>query len=349
LSSDRLCSPPNQQSGVTVTSIQSITLTASTPVTSTDQSAASNNSSGGLSTGAKAGIGAGVGGGAAALILAGLAFWWFRRRKQRVGDDFKWPDLGMADGTGSGGTTAGLYPNPTHPTGNNRFDMDDDELFDGGDGTTAVGSGSKVMSERDPSFLSSAAGSAGGYGAGAGAGYPGGAGAGAATAGAAGLAGFGAAGAVAAPQAHRPQNSNGGAYNNDGSDYGYGSQDGHHQSPPGSQYSHGNQQGAYGGYNNSSGYEPYYGTAPAAGGAAAMGAGAGAASANLGRTGSIASTAARNYQVEAIPGSEENMYNDGESQMDPDEYNDRRQQQNPGQYYQGQGGYGQQQQPQQGT
>lgn len=286
-----------------------------------------------MSSGAKIGIGAGVGGGVGALLIAGLAFWWWRRRKGRVGDDFKWPDLG--DGTGSGGTTAGLYPNPTHPTGNNRFDMDDDELFDG-EGTTAVGhggssaNGSKMMSERDPSFLSSAAGTAGG-GAGYAGGYPGAAGGGGAAAAAAGMAGFGAAGAVAAHQAHRSQ---GGGGNNgyDGSDY-YGSQDGNHQSPPGSQFSHGGQQ-AYGGqqqqpYGNYGGYDPnagYYGGGPGGGaapaaGAAAAGMGAGAASAGLGRTGSIASTAARNYQVEAIPGGHAGpMYGDNESNIGGDDY-----------------------------
>ncbi|KAK9893731.1 hypothetical protein P389DRAFT_107695 [Cystobasidium minutum MCA 4210] len=201
--------------------------------------------------------------------------------------------------------------------------MDDDELFDG-EGTTAAGSGngngSKMMSERDPSFLSSAAGSAGG-GAGYAGGYPGSAGAGGAGAAAAGMAGFGAAGAVAAHQANRSQ----GGY--DGSDY-YGSQDGNHQSPPGSQFSHGGQQ-AYGGmqqqpYGNygGGGYDPngaYYGgnAAPAA----AAGLGAGAASAGLGRTGSIASTAARNYQVEAIPGGHAGqMYGDNESQLGQDGY-----------------------------
>lgn len=309
------------QSGVTLTSIQSITLTASIPVTTSDQSNASTGSSG-LSTGAKIGIGAGVGGGGAALLLAGLAFWWWRRRKQRVGDDFKWPDLG--DGTGSGATAAGLFPNATHPTGSNRFEMDDEELFDG-EGTTAAGhgstaNGSKMMSERDPSFLSSAAGSAGG-GAGYGGGYPGAAGAGAA-----GMAGLGAAGAVAAHQAHRSQGGNSGGY--DGNEYYGSSQDGHHQSPPGSQFSHGggaagNNQ-AYGGtaqqpYGGAGygGYDPnagYYGT-----GAPAAAAGLGAASAGLGRTGSIASTAARNYQVEAIPGGHDGMYGDNESHMGQDD------------------------------
>lgn len=229
----------------------------------------------------------------------------------------------MGDGTGSGGTAAGLYPNPTHPTGNNRFDMDDEELFDG-EGTTAVGhgssqAGSKMMSERDPSFLSSAAGSAGG-GAGYGGGYPGTA---------AGMAGLGAAGAVAAHQAHRPQGSNGGY---DGNEY-YGSQDGNHQSPPGSQFSHNNQ--AYGGtsqqpYGNyGGGYDgntgAYYGNgAPLAAGAAGAGLGAGAASAGLGRTGSIASTAARNYQVEAIPGGHDQLYGDNDSHMGGDDYGDAR-------------------------
>lgn len=236
-----------------------------------------------------------------------------------MGDDFKWPDLG--DGSGSGGTAAGLYPNPTNPTGNNRFEMDDEELFDG-EGTTAVGHGSqaggKMMSERDPSFLSSAAGTAGG-GAGYGGGYPGAPGGAAA----AGMAGFGAAGAVAAHQAHRSQGGNSGGY--DGNDY-YGSQDGHHQSPPGSQFSHNQAYGGttqqpyanYGGYDSNAG--GYYGNgAPMAAGA---GLGAGAASAGLGRTGSIASTAARNYQVEAIPGGHDQMYGDNDSQIGGDDYND---------------------------
>lgn len=281
----------NSQQGVTLTSVQPVTVTAEVPVSSgTGMSDASNSgssgSSGGLSTGAKIGIGAGVGGGVGALLLAGLAWWLWRRRKQRVSDDFKWPELG--DGTGSGATAAGIFPNATNPTGNNRFEMDDEELFDG-EGTTQAGHGA-MMSERDPSFLSSAAYSQShptGYGAGM-AGLGAGAGAAAAGAGAAGL---------AASQGGRS------AYG--GSDRGdYYSQDGHGQySPQQSQYGHGgypNQQnygyegGApqpafqQGGYPNS-GYPAGAAPAAAAGGAA------------LGRSGSIASTAANNYQVGSMP------------------------------------------------
>ena len=280
------------QQGVTLTSVQPVTITAEVPVSSGSADASNSGSSGssssGLSTGAKVGIGAGVGGGVGALLLAGLAFWLWRRRKQRVGDDFKWPELG--DGTGSGATAAGLYPNPTHPT-NNRFDMDDDELFDG-EGTQAGHSAAgNMMSERDPSFLSSAAysqshpvgGGGGGYGAGM-----------------AGLgAGAAAAGGLAASQGGRS------AYG--GSDRGdYYSQDGHGQySPPQSQQFHGGagyQNPGYGGYEGGAAQPPfqqggYNGGYPA--GAAAPAAAAGGAA--LGRSGSIASTAANNSQVGAMP------------------------------------------------
>jgi len=132
---------------------------------------------------------------------------------------------------GSNGTAAaGLYPNPTHPT-NNRFNMDDEELFDDNDATTngghfGNGSSGQMMSERDPSFLSSAAGSAGGYGGGTG--YSG-----AGAAASAGMAGLG-AGVVAASQGSRGH----GEY--------YHSHDGHYspeRSPPHTSYAHGNQSG----------------------------------------------------------------------------------------------------------
>lgn len=221
-----------------------------------------------------------------AILLAGLLFWLWRRRKQRVSDDFKWPELG--DGTGSGGTAAGLFPNATNPTGNNRFEMDDEELFDG-EGTQA-GHGGTMMSERDPSFLSSAAYSqshpTGGYGA--------------------GMAGLGAGAAAAAAAGAGAAGMAGSRSNYGGSDRGdYYSQDGHGaHSPPQSNYSHGGypstgygyeggapqppfQQGG-GGYPNS-GYPAGAAPAAAAGGAA------------LGRSGSIASTAANNYQVGSMP------------------------------------------------
>lgn len=303
------------QQGVTLTSVQGVTVTApAQTVTSPVSSASDSNgsSSGGLSSGAKLGIGVGVGVGAGVALLALLGFLLWRRRKARVGDDFKWPELG--DGTGSGGTAAGLYPNPTHPTGNNRFDMDDEELFDEPDGaasTTAHGSGggkAPMMSERDPSFLSSAAGTAGGGGASYLGGNP--AGYGAAAAGAAGLAGVGGAAAAAAAGHNR--------YGSQG-EGDYYSQDGHYPSaypsPPGSNYTHGNMsppppQQPHGPAMQNYAYDPasqqhhFYNPGLPAG--AALGA---AGSTGLGRTGSIASTTAGGYQVGAFPSYE----NDGDA------------------------------------
>lgn len=236
-----------------------MTVTAAVPV---DPTAAGNSGgSSGLSTGAKVGIGAGVGGGVGALLLLLGGLWWYRRRKQRVGDDFKWPSVFDA---GSGGTAAGLYPEPTHQTGGNRFDMDDEELFDGDAATTqnGHGAGSQMMSERDPSFLSSS-----GYGA--------------------GMAGLGAGAAAGAAGA--------GAYGAAHSDRDYYSQDNH--SPPASSYGGQHQQYSYDPaaqqhqfYNNNQQMPLPGGAAPAAAGGAA-----------LGRSGSIASTAANNYQVGSMP------------------------------------------------
>ena len=305
-----------QKEGITSTLVQAVTITAPVnTITSSTPSAVSqgSSSSSALSKGAKTGIGAGVGagGGIALLALLGLLLW--RRRKSRVGDDFKWPELG--DGTGSGATAAGLYPNPTHPTGNNRFDMDDDELFDG-QTSPGASNGNGMMSERDPSFLSSANGSnigKGAYSAGNnGSAYGGLAGLGA------GAAGLGAA-AAASSQGHT-------RYGTQSDDH-Y-SQDGHgaangyspERSPPGSNYTHngggggggGGQQGAYQNYQ----YDPsaqqhqYYNPGgpglplPGGAGAAGIGAagiGAGAAGDRLSRAGSIASTTAGGYQVGAIP------------------------------------------------
>lgn len=282
-------------SGVTITSVQPVTITQAVAA---GEGQSSGSSSTGLSTAAKAGIGGGVGGGVAALLLLAAGFWYWRRRKNRVDDNFKWPELG--DGTGSGGTAAGLFPNATHPTGDNRFDMDDEELYN--DGTTTQNGHSQMMSERDPSFLSSAGYSAGMAGMGAGAG----AGAGAAAAGA----GVGAAAAAAGGRS---------AYG--GSDRGdYYSQDGHNSPPQssygghnnagyggGGGYGYGDQQ-PYGNYYNGGGggggngmpmpmQQSYGGLPSGAAPAAAAGAGAGAAGYGLGRSGSIASTAANNYQV----------------------------------------------------
>lgn len=253
------------------------------------------------------GIGVGVGVGAGVALLALLGFLLWRRRKSRVGDDFKWPELGVpGESTGSNGTAAaGLYPNPTHPT-NNRFDMDDEELFDDGDATTNGGhlgngtssGGGPMMSEREPSFLSSAAGSAGYPGGGAG--YPGQGGG--SMGGAAAAAGGLGAGALAASQGSR--------HGHHPSEY-YNSQDGHYspeRSPPPSAYTH----QSYGvpPQQNGTGYPGEYQQHPSTGGyagydyglpaGAAAGAGGAAGGVGLGRTGSIASTA-QNYQVEAIP------------------------------------------------
>lgn len=245
----------------------------------------------------------------ALLLLALLGFCLYRRRKNRVSDDFKWPEL--ADGTGSGGTAAGLYPNPTHPTGNNRFEMDDEELFDDGTaegvsaGAAGIGSGNgsaggQMMSERDPSFLSSAAGSAGAgaYG---------------------GMAGY-----------HHYTGSHPSPYGPTGS------QEGHYSpemSPPLSNYGHGQQQASTAAnyaydpqaqlqqfYSSQLGQEQGQGQGPQLpypgqldelhsgagmalppGAARFEGAGAVAGVVGLGRTGSITSTAANNYQVGRMP------------------------------------------------
>lgn len=281
------------QSGVTITSVQAITITAPLPETTetstttpggSGSGSSSQSSSGGLSSSAKLGIGlgAGLGGGLALLALLGLLLW--RRRKSKVGDDFKWPELG--DGTGSGNTNTGLYPNPVNPTGpGQRFDMDDDELFDG---TTQNGTNGPMMSEREPSFLSSAAGSAGYNGA-----YGGMAGLGAGAA-----AGAGAAGAMgaASSQGHNryPTQSEMGDYY---------SQDGHSHSQHGaypaetSPYA---QQQPYG-YNPSQQSHQFF---PPQGSQMNGNLPPGAASntsAHLGRTGSIASTTAGGYQVGSNP------------------------------------------------
>ena len=153
--------------------------------------------------------------------------------------------------------------------------MDDEELFDN-DATTNAGHGGPMMSERDPSFLSSAAGSA--PGGGGHTGYPG-----AASTIGAGMAGAG-AGAYAASRSH-----NGGSEAGD-----YYSQDGHNNYSP---------------ERSPAGYpqQPYYGQAqPNYGNDGSMqhfapqGYAAPAGAAGLGRSGSIASNA--NYQVEALSG-----------------------------------------------
>lgn len=279
--------------------MQAVTITAPVNTVTSGGSGSSSGqdtsgtSAGGLSSGAKLGIGlgAGLGGGLALLGLLGFLLW--RRRKARVGDDFKWPELG--DGTGSGGTAAGLYPNPTHPTGNNRFDMDDEDLFDGANGGS--NGASQMMSEREPSFLSSAAGSAGGGGYASNPAYG-------------GLAGLGAGGAAAAGLGAAAASSQGHSRYPTQSDMGgdYYSQDGHSNmngySPDGAQ---GNPYSNYPSYENAPqqyGQQPYYGGGgnPGAGiGAGAAAAGLPAGAAGLGRTGSIASTTAGGYQVGNMP------------------------------------------------
>ena len=304
------------QEGITSTSIQAVTITAPVNTITTTSAAvatsgnSTSGSSSGLSSSAKTGIGAGVGAGGGLALLGLLAFLLWRRRKSRVGDDFKWPELG--DGTGSGATAAGLYPNPTHPTGNNRFDMEDDELFDGQGSTTGASNGNGMMSERDPSFLSSAAGTAGGGYSNAYGGMAGlGAGAGVAT-GAAGLGGA----ATASSLGHNRYGTQ--------SDLGdYYSQEGHgpngyspERSPQGSQFTHngGGQQAGYQNYqyDPSGGQHHFYGQGGVAGlpaGAAAAGLGAGVAGDRLSRAGSIASTTAGGYQVGAIPEYDEEQGN----------------------------------------
>lgn len=272
---------------MTITSVQAITITAPLPettATDTTAGAGQNTGTGGLSSGAKLGIGlgAGIGGGLALLALLGFLLW--RRRKSKVGDDFKWPELG--DGTGSGNTNTGLYPNPVNPTGpGQRFDMDDDELFDG---TTQNGTAGPMMSEREPSFLSSAAGSAGYNGA-----YGGMAGLGA---GAAAGAGAGAVMGAASSQGHN-------RYGTQSEVGDYYSQDGSHSQHAAAYSSepYGQQQYPY---NPSQQSHQFY--APQGSQVNNLPPGAApTTSANLGRTGSIASTTAGGYQV----GSNPNPYN----------------------------------------
>ena len=269
------------QSGVTITSVQPVTITQAVPA---GEGQSGGTGSTGLSTGAKAGIGGGVGGGVAALLLLAAGFWYWRRRKNRVDDNFKWPELG--DGTGSGGTAAGLFPNATHPTGDNRFDMDDEELYN--DGTTTQNGHSQMMSERDPSFLSSAGYSAGMAGMGAGAGAAA-AGAGAAAAGRSAYGGSDRGDYYSQDGHNSPPQSSYGGHNNAG----YGGGGGY-----GDQQPYGNYYNGGGGGGNSMPMQQSYGGLPSGAAPAAAGAGAGAAAGyGLGRSGSIASTAANNYQV----------------------------------------------------
>jgi hypothetical protein len=107
----------------------SATATATATSTSTSASGAPSSSSGsGLSQGASIGIGVGVGVGGA-LIIAALAFWFFRRRKMKKNMDPSYQRAGHPEASELGGSSQQTAPGSvgTHTRSTNPSELAADQ------------------------------------------------------------------------------------------------------------------------------------------------------------------------------------------------------------------------------